>query len=71
MRPRTSRGLLVAFFAAYAIFTMYPGALPFNRIRPMILGLPFPIAWISGWVAASGIALWWAWRLDSRSRGEE
>lgn len=30
------------------------GGLPFaNRLEPMVLGMPFLLAWILGWVAAT------------------
>ena len=29
-----------------------------NRIEPRILGLPFLLAWISGWVLGTSIVLW-------------
>ena len=45
-----ARRMLVVFFAVYAIVLTYPGALPFNRIRPFIFGLPFAFAWVLLWV---------------------
>jgi hypothetical protein len=45
-----ARRLFVVFFAVYAIALSYPGALPFNRIRPFIFGLPFSFAWVLLWV---------------------
>jgi len=59
------------------------GAIPFvglvlalplvNRIHPFVLGMPFLLAWIVGWVALSPILLWLAerlWNADNRrSRG--
>jgi hypothetical protein len=39
------------------------GGLPFaNRVHPMVLGLPFLMAWLAGWVLATaaimGVILW-------------
>ncbi len=39
------------------------GGLPFaNRLEPLILGMPFLLAWILGWVAITpaflGVAYW-------------
>ncbi len=30
-----------------------------NRVRPLVLGLPFNMAWIVGWILASLVALSW------------
>ena len=45
-----ARRLFVLFFALYAIVLTYPGALPFNRIRPLVFGLPFAFVWVLFWV---------------------
>jgi hypothetical protein len=29
-----------------------------NRLEPRILGLPFLLAWISGWVLGTSLILW-------------
>jgi hypothetical protein len=50
MSVTAARRLFIAFFAIYAIVLTYPGVLPFNRIRPFVLGLPFPFAWVVLWV---------------------
>lgn len=42
-----------------------------NRLAPRILGLPFSLAWIVGWIVASLIALvayeWGVWRRAERA----
>ena len=51
-RPTTS--LLVALIPAVAMV----GGLPFvNRIEPLVLGLPFLLAWILGWVIVTPVFL--------------
>ena len=49
-------------------------ALPFvNRIRPVILGLPFILFWILLWVALTPVFLWIAdraLRKDENGKGE-
>jgi len=55
------------------------GAVPFitlvfclplvNRVRPMILGLPFLLFWIALWVLATPLALYLADRADKKSAG--
>ena len=41
---------------------------PFNRIRPLVLGLPLSMAWIVAWVVMSGIALFLLDRSEARGR---
>jgi len=43
-------------------------ALPFvNRIRPVILGLPFVLFWILLWVALTPFILWAAYCLERKN----
>lgn len=64
MRARTARGLLLVFLLLYTGAVTYPGALLSDRVRPLILGLPFSMAWIVAWIAASGIVLAIVHRVD-------
>ena len=50
MSRRAARILFCGFFLAYAIALTWPGILPFNRIRPFVLGLPFSFFWVTLWV---------------------
>jgi hypothetical protein len=43
----TARGLVVAYIIVIACLLMYPGILPFNRVEPRVLGLPFVIFWVA------------------------
>ncbi|HEX7050098.1 MAG TPA: DUF3311 domain-containing protein [Longimicrobiales bacterium] len=70
MRLRTARRLAFAFFATYAIVQTFPGVLPFNRIRPLILGLPFSFFWPTVWVAAAVVIFWVLGRAEARARRE-
>jgi TRAP-type C4-dicarboxylate transport system permease small subunit len=47
---RAGRILFVGFFLAYALAVTWPGVLPFNRVRPFVLGLPFSFAWVALWI---------------------
>ncbi len=58
MSRRAARTLALIFFAAYTLALTYPGFVPFNRIRPFVLGLPFSFFWVVLWVAASLLVLW-------------
>jgi len=53
MNVSAARRLFIAFFIAYAIVLTFPGVLPFNRIRPLVFGLPFSFAWVVLWVVLS------------------
>jgi len=51
------RILTVAFYAAFVLAVTWPGMIPFNRIRPLVLGLPFSFAWVVFWVVGSLVVL--------------
>ena len=41
------------------------GGLPFaNRVEPYVLGLPFLLAWIVGWIVMTAVVLGVIYRLD-------
>ena len=66
MRARLS--LAVAFVPALALVA----GLPFvNRLEPVVLGLPFLLAWILGWVLATPIFLAAAYLLADRDAGQD
>ena len=68
MRLETARSLAVAYFVLALIFVTWPGLVPFARIRPMIFGLPFAMAWIAAWVAGSAVVLYLLDRVERRHR---
>jgi len=66
MRGRLS--LAVAFIPA---LTLVAG-LPFvNRLQPVVLGLPFLLTWILGWVLATPLFLGAAYMLAGRDPGRD
>ena len=70
----TVRRSVIAFFLLFVLLVIWPGMLPFNRIQPLVLGLPFSMAWIAGWVVLSFLALVILDRAETRARrgeGEE
>lgn len=71
MKLRTSRILVAGYFAVMLVVVTWPGMLPFARIRPLILGLPFSFAWIALWVLGSVLVLWGADRVEARHRSAE
>jgi hypothetical protein len=50
LRLRVLRRFTILYFAAYAVFTMFPGVVRFRGPRPFILGLPLPLVWVSLWI---------------------
>jgi hypothetical protein len=41
------------------------GGIPFaNRVRPLVLGIPFLFFWIAAWVVATSLVMWVILRLD-------
>jgi hypothetical protein len=59
--------LLAVFFLIYLVAVSYPGILPFNRIEPLVLGLPFSFVWMILWVVLGWVALLLRYRADRRS----
>jgi hypothetical protein len=57
MSVSAARRILFGLLALYAFFLTWPGIVPFNRIEPRVLGLPFVMFWISLWVLLVGGAL--------------
>ena len=55
--------------AAIPVVALIAG-LPFvNRLEPVVLGLPFLLSWILGWVLATPLFLAAAYALTSRDSG--
>lgn len=69
MTDRTARRLVAAFFVANLIALTFPGVLPFNRLRPFVLGLPFNFFWVVLWIVLGGVVLWWLDRRPTGGRG--
>ena len=70
MSLKTARALTVAYLLLAMFFVTWPGFLPFARIEPLILGLPFSMAWIAGWVAGVFLALFLLDRVERRHQTE-
>ena len=68
MSLKAARALTVVYLALMTIFVTWPGLLPFARIEPFILGLPFRMAWIAGWVVGSVVVLYLLDRVEQRHR---
>lgn len=56
------------------------GAIPFvamcfsvalwDRVQPMVLGLPFNLFWLIFWIVLSSCCMWGAYRFESRSESK-
>jgi hypothetical protein len=70
MSLRTARALTALYFTLSLVTTTWPGMLPFARIEPQILGLPFSMAWVAMWLAGSVIVLWLLDVVERRHRDD-
>ena len=43
---------------------MLGGILFANRVRPLVLGIPFLFFWLAAWVVGTSIVMWVILRLD-------
>lgn len=60
--------VVFGYLALFLVAVTWPGAVPFNRFEPQILGLPFNLAWPAAWVLAGFVLLLW---LDRAVSAEE
>ena len=59
-------------------FALLLGLIPFaamclsvglwDRVEPMILGLPFNLAWLIAWTPLTTLCLWAAYRVETRRK---
>jgi len=71
MNLRTARILTGTYFTLFLLAVTWPGLLPFARIRPFVLGLPFSLAWIAAWIAGSVVVLYLLDLVERRYRTDE
>ena len=57
MKTTAVRGAVAAFLVLDGLLAIWPGLLPFNRIYPLIFGLPFVMAWLTLLLLLIGVAL--------------
>ena len=69
MKIRVVPALVVAFYVVMWVVLIYPGYIPFNRIRPFVLGMPFSLFWQVAWIVATVVVLagLFAWERRTRS----
>lgn len=71
MSLRGARVLAGGYFLLMLVSTTWPGAVPFSRIRPFVLGLPFSFAWVAGWILGSVFVLVALDRVEKRYRTDD
>jgi hypothetical protein len=68
VKLRSARALAGTYLLAALFFVTWPGLVPFARIEPFVLGLPFSMAWIAGWVVGVVFVLVLLDRVEKRHR---
>ncbi len=68
MRTRAARLVFWIFLVLYTVALTWPGMLPFDRIHPFVLGLPFSMFWVALWVAGGVLAFWLVDALEAPHR---
>ena len=68
MNLRTARLLTGAYHLLMLFFVTWPGTLPFAKAEPLILGLPFSMAWIAAWISGSVIVMALLDQVEKRNR---
>jgi hypothetical protein len=47
------------------------GPIVHNELHPLILGMPFPLGWITVWVPLTSIIMWIIYALDPATKEED
>ena len=71
MNLRTARIFAGTYLALMAVAVTWPGMVPFARIQPMVLGLPFGFFWVAAWIAVAVLVLYLLDRVERRYREDE
>lgn len=61
MRKPSARAVLIALIPFAAMCFSVP---LWDRIEPMIFGLPFNLFWLVLWIGLSSLCMWAAYRID-------
>lgn len=67
MTPRFARIVAGLYFAGYVVAVTWPGMTFFNRVEPLVLGLPLNMVWVAAWVVGGAGVLWAVYTAEARS----
>jgi len=70
MRIRLVPTLAALYYAAMIFFVTYPGYVPFDRIRPFVLGMPFSMFWQVLWICGAIFVLAGVFFWEQRRRAD-
>jgi hypothetical protein len=62
VKPPSIRALLLALIPFGAMCFSVPW---WDRIDPMLLGLPFNLFWLISWIVLSPLCMWGAYRIEA------
>jgi len=68
---KAARTLTGIYFTLALIAVTWPGLTLFARIEPLLLGLPFSMAWIAAWIVGSLVVLYLLDGVERRYRDGE
>lgn len=68
---RTVRWLTAAYMAAFFIAVTWPGFLLFNRVTPIVFGLPFNLFAIALFITFAMVVLFLLYRSEQRRDDEQ
>jgi hypothetical protein len=54
------------FLAAIPFVGMCFSVALWDRVDPMVLGLPFNLVWITSWIPLTSLCIWLVHRIESR-----
>lgn len=61
---------LIHWLSVIPFIGMLIGPVLHNRVHPLLLGMPFPLGWISIWVVLTALIMALVYVLDPRNREE-
>lgn len=61
---------LIHWLALLPFIGMLVGPVVHNAAHPFILGMPFPLGWITTWVVLTAVIMAIIYKLDASNRGQ-
>jgi hypothetical protein len=63
--------VLVRWLAAVPFIGFLIGPIVHNQSHPFILGMPFPLGWVTCWVVLTALIMWIVYSIDPRNKSED